>query len=119
MENKCRRCHKYGHKTAKCYTKLNLNKTITIIDESTEINIKFVITDSEPVLQVLVMKDYNLKTNRTFYKEDWQGNSEKKIIMFEGEYMLSFSFRTASNINSVSIHVTREGRFLYLQSINI
>ena len=64
------------------------------------------------------MKGNVLKTNKTFYKHDWQSNSEKKTIMVEGEYMLSFLFRRADNINYLTIHITKEGRYLLFETLD-
>ena len=118
MENCSNISNKPGYKDSSFYSKLVSNKTFNIIDENIKFFITFFNVNGAPVFWVSIMKDNVLKTNKTFYKHDWQNNSEKKTIMVEGEYMLSFLLRRADNINYLTMHITKEGRCLLFETLD-
>ena len=117
--HQCYHCGASSHRSSKCPDKSKASKAINIIDEDYDLSVTFANTHGPPILQVTVLKNNQLKTHRTFCKDDWEVNAEKRIILFEGTYTLSFYFKSIGKVNSVNIHITKNNLHLYTQTFSI
>ena len=120
MDKRCFKCKQTGHISKNCeQATVSNKKDISIIEDDLEISIKFVKVNTTPILQVQILKNKQLKSNRTFYKEDWSNHSDKKVIIVEGIYTIRLQFSTTDRTDKLSIHGSRDHLYLFSETYNI
>ena len=119
MDIACHKCRIASQKSKQSAHKVNSSKSINIIENETEINIKFINVDETPIVQLDILHENKLKLTKTIQKEEWYTNTEKKVIVHEENYMVSFHFKTTEKVNKLTIHCTRDSRYLFLETFNV